>query len=117
MDTNQHPSDPLETPAAKIQHRTGRLSWILLGIGMLTGLLAVGILPRLNRQAELDAAVEKTKELPTVNVVKVQRSPAGTDSVLPGSVQAIQETTIYARTDGYLKRRLVDIGIAFKLVS
>ncbi len=110
MNPNQHPSAPLETSAAKTKHRTGRLSWILLGIGMLTGLLAVGIVPRLNRQTELDAALLKTKELPTVNVVKAQRSPAATDSVLPGSVQAIQETTIYARTNGYLKRRLVDIG-------
>ena len=109
MDPNQHLSDPLEKPA-KTKHRTGRLSWIVLGIGILTGLLAVGIVPRLNRQTELDAAVEKTSELPTVNVVKVKRSPAATNSVLPGSVQAIQETTIYARTNGYLKRLLVDIG-------
>jgi RND family efflux transporter MFP subunit len=30
--------------------------------------------------------------------------------MLPGSIQAIQEAPIYSRVDGYLKRRLVDIG-------
>jgi multidrug efflux pump subunit AcrA (membrane-fusion protein) len=30
--------------------------------------------------------------------------------VLPGSIQAIEETPIYARANGYLRRRLVDIG-------
>ena len=39
--------------------------------------------------------------------------PAGlvkTGIKLPGTVQAITEAPILARTDGYLKRRLVDIG-------
>ncbi len=31
--------------------------------------------------------------------------------VLPGSIQAVQETAIYERVDGYLKRRLVNIGL------
>lgn len=35
---------------------------------------------------------------------------AATDMVLPGSIQAIEETPIYARANGYLRRRLVDIG-------
>jgi RND family efflux transporter MFP subunit len=30
--------------------------------------------------------------------------------VLPGNIQAIEETPIYARANGYLRRRLVDIG-------
>jgi multidrug efflux pump subunit AcrA (membrane-fusion protein) len=29
---------------------------------------------------------------------------------LPGDIQAIDETPVYARADGYLRRRLVDIG-------
>jgi multidrug efflux pump subunit AcrA (membrane-fusion protein) len=36
--------------------------------------------------------------------------PRVADVVLPCSLQAIQETPIYSRVDGYLKRRLVDLG-------
>jgi len=38
------------------------------------------------------------------------RAAAATDFTLPGNIQAIQDVPIYARADGYLKRRLVDIG-------
>jgi len=47
---------------------------------------------------------------PLVAVTFPQRAPAVTDLVLPGSIQAVQETAIYSRVDGYLKRRLVNIG-------
>ena len=40
---------------------------------------------------------------------------AGTRTVtLPGSLEPIQETTVYARTNGYVRRFLVDIGDAVK---
>ncbi len=114
MDINQQPShDSVEAPASGTRKRSkGRLSWMILGAGVvLTGLLAVGIVPRFNRQAELDTNVESAQtSAPTVNVVRAQRASTATNLALPGSVQAIQETTIYARTDGYLQRRLVDIG-------
>src|SRR5258706_9683426 len=38
------------------------------------------------------------------------RAPRAADLVLPGSIQAIQDTAVFARVNGYLKRRLVDIG-------
>ena len=114
MDINQQPShDSVEAPASGTRKRSkGRLSWMILGAGaVLTGLLAVGIVPRFNRQAELDANAESAQtSAPTVNVVRAQRGSTATNLSLPGSVQAIQETTIYARTDGYLQRPLVDIG-------
>ena len=48
--------------------------------------------------------------LPAVNVVTPKRSAASSDLVLPGNVQATQEASIYARTNGYVHKRLVDIG-------
>ena len=46
----------------------------------------------------------------SVTTVAVYRAAGSTDLVLPGVFQSVQETPIYARTDGYLKARLVDIG-------
>ena len=40
--------------------------------------------------------------------------PAGSELVLPGTVQANIDAPIYARTSGYLKRWLVDIGTRVK---
>ncbi|HTO23996.1 MAG TPA: efflux RND transporter periplasmic adaptor subunit [Spirochaetia bacterium] len=80
-------------------------------LSVLGGLLAVGIVPRVQRAAELRAAVEdpQTRHLP-VSVVVPLPAPRATDLNLPGNVQAFQETPIYARVDGYLRQRNVDIG-------
>ena len=39
-----------------------------------------------------------------------ERGKPQTELILPASLQALQDTTIYARTNGYLKRWLVDFG-------
>ena len=49
-------------------------------------------------------------EAPLVTVGFPVRAPNATDLLLPGSIQAVQETALYARVDGYLKQRLVNIG-------
>ena len=78
---------------------------------MLAVLLAVGLVPRIQRRSELAEAVKaaRTNAL-VVTVVKPTLAPRVADLMLPGSIQAIQEAPIYSRVDGYLKRRLVDIG-------
>ena len=77
----------------------------------LVSLVAVGIAPRLWRHEELAAAVRTgNTSAPSVTVMFPSRASRTTDLVLPGTIQAIQETAIYARVDGYLKRRRVDIG-------
>jgi RND family efflux transporter MFP subunit len=49
-----------------------------------------------------------------VVTVAPTRSALGEELVLPGTVQAYSEARIYARTNGYLKSWLVDIGSAVK---
>jgi RND family efflux transporter MFP subunit len=70
-------------------------------------LFVVGFIPRLFNQRELDKASPST---PVVHVVIAK--PAGFKEVgiLPGNIEAIQYANIYARVDGYLKTRDVDIG-------
>lgn len=50
----------------------------------------------------------------TVAVTYPQSLPAETELVLPGNLQANYDAPIYARTSGYLKRWLVDIGTHVK---
>ncbi|WP_375501387.1 efflux RND transporter periplasmic adaptor subunit [uncultured Nostoc sp.] len=78
---------------------------------VVAGLLAFGIIPRIQQQSELNAFTKSTKKKGSpVNVVKPKLAANFTELVLPSSIQASQETTIYARTSGYLQKKLVDIG-------
>jgi len=92
--------------------RRGRMV-ALVGMAMigLAVLLAIGIIPRLQRRAELASEVRAaTTNVPLVNVVAPTASSRTADLLLPGSIQAIQETSLFSRVEGYLKRRHVDIG-------
>src|SRR5262249_48826836 len=46
----------------------------------------------------------------SVNVAVTHRSPPTTQIEIPGNIQAISETPIHSRVDGYLKKRYVDLG-------
>jgi RND family efflux transporter MFP subunit len=100
--------DTLETKGKGMKHFT----LIILGVGtVMTGLLVMGILPRLHRQGELNAATESIKNDPlVVNTVTPHHAPAQVQLEIPGSIQAIKDTTIYARDNGYLSKMYVDIG-------
>lgn len=64
---------------------------------------------RVQAQTALREQTERLAQ-PTVAVVKPKQQTAPDDLVLPGTVQAWSDAPIYARTSGYLKRWLVDIG-------
>jgi multidrug efflux pump subunit AcrA (membrane-fusion protein) len=80
---------------------------VLLVVG---GLLVAGVLPRLRRQAEVQAAGRAAEAAVVVNITKPLRSGEGGELSLPGSIQAVQQTAINARTSGYLRKWYVDIG-------
>src|SRR4029077_7008126 len=48
--------------------------------------------------------------VPMVSTVSPHRAPEVLELPLPGSMEAILQTGIWARTDGYLQARYVDIG-------
>ena len=80
-------------------------------IAAVAAAIAFGLLPRLSRQKTLLAESQAdTERAPVVGVLKVRRSAAKATLELPGDLQALTETPIYARADGYLKKRYVDIG-------
>src|SRR4030095_658969 len=75
---------------------------------VLATLFFVGMFPRWRGNAALANAARDQR--PTVSVVTTQRPDGAANLVLPGSTQAIQETAIYARTNGYVRQWFVDIG-------
>jgi RND family efflux transporter MFP subunit len=75
--------------------------------------VAWGVAARIQARAELRAEVD-ARAVPTVTVAVPTRGAASDDLVLPGTVVAWSAAPIYARTSGYLKRWLVDIGTPVK---
>ena len=76
------------------------------------GAFLAGYIPLKKRDAVIvDLAHERGREaLPRVEVVQVTPSSSKSELLLPGNIQAVTEAPILARSDGYIKRRLVDIG-------
>ena len=70
-----------------------------------------GYVPLRERNALIrsEASAEATA-LPRVDVITVSRASTLSELDLPGNIEAITEAPILARADGYLERRMVDIG-------
>ncbi len=75
---------------------------ILIGIAFL--------LPKLHHKETLQDDVRANAGPPPVAVTKVKLGQATNVLELPGSVQAFSQTPIFARTNGYITKRFVDIG-------
>ena len=87
----------------------------LLGLGVasvvvLVVMFVVTAIPRRSVENELRAEATARDSAPSVQVTTVRRAPAGSTLVLPGTIQALHESAIYARVTGYVKRWQSDIG-------
>jgi RND family efflux transporter MFP subunit len=87
----------------------GRRLLIIGGI-VIALLLAVGTIPRLTRHDELQARTRAAEAAPLVTVVAVHTAPAGSELLLPGTVQAMREASLYSRSSGFVRRFHADIG-------
>lgn len=93
--------------------KRSNMPWILGGIVVvvLLGLIAFGALPRVfQQQALIQDTKKQNSEFRSVSVVIAQPGAAVEEFVLPGSTQAIQVASIYARVNGYLDQRFANIG-------
>jgi RND family efflux transporter MFP subunit len=95
--------------AAPLGFRRGR--WVAAA-GALAIVLAgaLGVWSRVYPGADAHAQATSDASLPTVTFFYAERDKPKSELLLPASIQALRDTTIYARTNGYLKRWLVDIG-------
>ncbi|WP_343527081.1 efflux RND transporter periplasmic adaptor subunit [Sphingomonas sp.] len=83
-----------------------------VGIGaaiVAIAIVALGATTRRDASHALDRTAAEAV-LPTVAVVRPQAGGDGDALVLPGNVQAFNSAAIYARTNGYVRRWLADIG-------
>ncbi len=84
---------------------------LLLFCGVLAGFFFIGWRPHEKAVAEAKAdASDRADALPVVSIAKPQLSKAVKDLTWPCDVRANQETALYTRANGFLKKLYVDIG-------
>ncbi len=87
------------------------LLWVGAGVGVLLLIFAIGYIPRHERQKKAAAlARQREQEQPQVEVVQVKRTLARGELTVPATTASLMEAYIYARANGYLSKRFVDIG-------
>ncbi len=109
---------PQTSKAAPDQHREGQSGgrgwFFIISIGLavfLAILLVISLISLHGKGKERDQTSQaEANGSHTVRVVKPTKSPASFDFSLPGAAEALTSATLYARVNGYLKTRLVDIG-------
>jgi RND family efflux transporter MFP subunit len=99
--------------------RTKTRSSVLVRAGgaaaLLLVLIAIGTFPRLTRQHDALAAVrEAAATHPVVTLIQAKRGEPTSELLLPGNIEPLYSANLYARIDGYLDRRNVDIGARVK---
>jgi len=98
-------------PVGKRPSRASLVVLAVAGLVVIAAAFIAGWIPRTRQDATVVAESRAAnQQLLTVNTVTVKRAPEDIEIELPASVQAVTEAPILARADGYLKRRLVDIG-------
>lgn len=85
---------------------------ILIPLLLLTAVFVFfGVLPRIRNQQELRAAADdEARRTPLVKVASLQRLTDTTGLTLPGQIMPYRETPVFARTQGFLRKRYVDLG-------
>jgi multidrug efflux pump subunit AcrA (membrane-fusion protein) len=87
------------------------LLWVGAGIVVLLVIFFLGYLPHRARTKKTEElARQREQEDPTVQVVRVKRTNTPGALTVPGTTSALTEAYIYARANGYLRKRYVDIG-------
>ncbi len=110
-------ADTSAPPRSPAGHRAPRRVWMrVLALGAvpavaLAGALIAGTVPRLRQEQAVNAqAATVASSPPRVPVAIARPSPADNERVLPGNVLPLLDAALYARTNGYIKARHVDIG-------
>src|SRR5215813_101220 len=81
----------------------------------IVALTAVGTIPRLARQREALAAVRESPVThPVVTTVHPKFGEPTSTLLLPCNIEPLYSAAVYARTEGYLDHRNVDIGSKVK---
>ena len=113
--TGGHGEGELFDPADHQPTSRGLLTLMVGSVLVVVGLGVAGVVPRrLARAAIEERTMAAAAVVPQVQVAKIHREAAGGPIVLPGTVQPLQETAMYARANGYVRKWYVDIGAEVK---
>jgi len=81
----------------------------IAAVTVLAFLVTIGVWQRVHERGQEKAFTRQATQL-EVNVASAQRDRKPKELILPGTFQAFKETTIYPRSNGYVKSWKVDIG-------
>ena len=81
----------------------------IAAVTLLAFLVTIGVWRRIHERGQEKAYTKQATQI-EVNVVSAQRDRKPKGLILPGTFQAFKETTIYPRSNGYVKSWKVDIG-------
>ena len=102
------PANRIPRPAARIF-----VAASMAAAGALAFAIHGGITSRVAAESSLARSTE-VAAIPIVNVIHPKDGAPLEELVLPGNTQAFSDTPIFARTSGYLKRWVFDIGAHVK---
>jgi len=107
---SKHQTHAIEAPP-EIPPAPPRRALMVVGLALLA-LLVAGAVTLIARASHENALAKETEQqtVPTVAVVHPLAEKPDEELVLPGTLQAFEESPIYARTSGYLVRWYKDIG-------
>lgn len=108
-ETSRNGRRPSAAPRKK-----GSAAGPVAAVALLGVLLAAGILPRMRRAGALTNDAKEAAGPPVVSVLTPIHAQDDQDLVLPGNMEAIEQTAINARTAGYMKVHYVDLGAHVK---
>jgi RND family efflux transporter MFP subunit len=101
-----------QAPARKKSHAGLFVLILLIGL-ILAGAIAYQLSQRKTQAqalASAAAADASSAGVPVVEVARVRAAPSGATVEIPGQTMALLETPVYARVDGYIRQRNVEIG-------
>jgi membrane fusion protein, multidrug efflux system len=103
------------TPPPELPPAPPRKALLLIGVALMI-LMVAGAVTLIGRETHERALAKETERstIPTVAIVHPLAETPDEELVLPGSLQAFEESPIYARTSGYLVRWYKDIGSRVK---
>ncbi len=100
-----------ELPAPTPVSRKRGLALVVGSAGLVLLAVVAGALPRWARRAHVEAETAGAlAQAPRVEVVTAKVVTTERDLLMPGSVQPLEETVIFARATGYARRWLADLG-------
>ena len=114
QEQSRHQTQAIQAPP-ELPPAPPRKALMIVGVALLV-LLIAGAVTLIGRASHERALAKETERetVPTVAVVHPLAEKPDEELVLPGSLQAFEESPIYARTSGYLVRWYKDIGSRVK---